>query len=283
MSSKVTATLGFFLCLGLAAQLASATWEGEGDYPWLKKDDKGEVGDYPLEKYELDHNLSDLASKYIEEKGKADMAEHDDLLKKLTDTKNYLPASKYSVSSLYYKVFQLEREIWYILGCLKSGNCTVAGPPGPTGATGPTGPSGPSGPAGPTGPMGAKGENGTCSADQCEKCPEKDIIKATGGEKICCKDDTCLVDVPPSWGGKDIDFYYPQDYPYAEGASLTGQKPVKVTLAPGTCTYPDGKKWLCKREDKGFEGLCGQLYKGKCWGFYNEKFTENVVIGGEQP
>ncbi len=103
-----------------AACLAGATWEGEGDYPWLKKDDKGEVGDYPLEKYELDHNLSDLASKYIEEKGKADMAEHDDLLKKLTDTKNYLPASKYSVSSLYYKVFQLEREIWYILGCLKS-------------------------------------------------------------------------------------------------------------------------------------------------------------------
>lgn len=79
------------------------------------------------------------------------------------------------------------------------------------------------------------------------ECPKKDIITATGGEEICCKDDTCLVDVPPSWGGGDIDYYYPQDYSYAEGASLTGRPPKKATLAPGTCTYPDKKKWLCKR------------------------------------
>ena len=37
--------------------VAGATgWEGEGDYPWTKKDDQGKLGDYPLEKYELDKN-----------------------------------------------------------------------------------------------------------------------------------------------------------------------------------------------------------------------------------
>ncbi|KAK9906477.1 hypothetical protein WJX75_002541 [Coccomyxa subellipsoidea] len=34
------------------------------------------------------------------------------------DTKNYLPATKYSVSALYFKFFQLEREVFYILNCL---------------------------------------------------------------------------------------------------------------------------------------------------------------------
>jgi hypothetical protein len=99
--------------------VAGATgWEGEGDYPWTKKDDQGKLGDYPLEKYELDKNLSDLASKYIEEKGKEEVAKTDDLLQKLMDTKNYLPATKYSVSALYFKFFQLEREVFYILNCL---------------------------------------------------------------------------------------------------------------------------------------------------------------------
>lgn len=99
--------------------VAGATgWEGEGDYPWTKKDESGKLGDYPLEKYELDKNLSDLASKYIEEKGKEEVAKTDDLLQKLMDTKNYLPATKYSVSALYFKFFQLEREVFYILNCL---------------------------------------------------------------------------------------------------------------------------------------------------------------------
>ena len=93
-------------------------WEGEGDYPWTKKDEQGNLGDYPLEKYELDKNLSDLASKYIEENGKEEVAKTYDSLQKLTDTRNYLPATKNSVSALYFKYFQLEREVFYILNCL---------------------------------------------------------------------------------------------------------------------------------------------------------------------
>lgn len=84
------------------------------------------------------------------------------------------------------------------------------------------------------------------------ECPEKDIIKATGGEKICCKDDTCLVDIPTLWGEKlpaDIVAFYPDGKGFDAKTSTNPDKDTKgktITLAPGTCAYPDKEKWLCK-------------------------------------
>ncbi|CAL8462364.1 g1897 [Coccomyxa elongata] len=315
----MVASLAAFVFVGLAVQLAGATnWGSDNQYPWLKND-------YPLQKFEFNKNLTDIANKFIEKQGQEDVAQQDQLLNKLTDTQSYVPASKYSVSALYYKVWQLEREIYYILTCLSSGSCGTQGPPGPTGPTGPSGPTGASGPAGPTGPAGengkngatgpagpsgpvgptgptgptgpsgdtgstgpegAPGANGTCSAEQCEKCPEKDIITATGGEKICCRDDTCLVDIPSLWGTKlpaDIVGYYPKEFEF-DPSSNSNPDPKKctpetITLAPGTCAYPDKSKWLCKLDN----GLCGQWYytnkQWTCWGFYNKDFSANTQVG----
>ncbi len=84
------------------------------------------------------------------------------------------------------------------------------------------------------------------------ECPKEDIVEATGGEKICCRDDTCLVDVPSLWGNKapvDVVAYYPKDMPYDPSSKTNPDKKTEgepITLAPGTCTYPDKKKWLCK-------------------------------------
>lgn len=77
-------------------------------------------------------------------------------------------------------------------------------------------------------------------------CPEKDIIKATGGEMICCKDDTCLVDVPLEWGSDAfVTAYYPTT-PYDGKAMVPWGDANQLTLALGTCTYPNNDYWLCK-------------------------------------
>jgi len=91
----------------------AATWEADGKYPWEKND-------FPLEKYELNKTLSEIADKFIEEKGKKEIDEHQKLISKLTDAKGYLPATKFSVEALYYKVWQLEREIFFIITCIYS-------------------------------------------------------------------------------------------------------------------------------------------------------------------
>lgn len=91
----------------------ATNWESDNQYPWLKND-------FPLQKLELDKNLTDFANKFIEKQGQEDVAQQDQLLNKLTDKESYVPASKYSVSALYYKVWQLEREVYYILNCLKT-------------------------------------------------------------------------------------------------------------------------------------------------------------------
>lgn len=104
------------------------------------------------------------------------------------------------------------------------------------------------------------------------ECPEKDIIKATGGEKICCKDDTCLVDVPSMWGDKlpaDIVAYYPKDLEFDPSSKSNPDpkdpkcKPETITLAPGTCAYPDKSKWLCKTVSSHTSG-CSSMHAQEC-------------------